>query len=287
MMDWDPLIQMARIIAPGAAAAVGVAAIATLALRKLLPDGAAMRYAAPLAMAVAVLSGYALLSEEWPLAPERHWHWIPYLVAAAAVAPIALARGVASPERWFLWLVLAAAAGSVITPTWTSLEDSRPYYIAGFAVGATLLAVLIEPLAGRPAGRFLPWILAGSNAMIAAALVIFIALLYGFVALVVAASLAGCALGTIRWAGGEPARGLAPMYALAASGLALVGHLDSFLPLQAIFLLPLAPLALWSCAAGPLSRLTGLAAAAVQFGVVILFSSLGMALMWVGERYGQ
>jgi hypothetical protein len=121
-------------------------------------------------------------------------------------------------------------------------------------------------------------------AVLAACITYFVSLMFGEVAFIVTASLAGCALGLIGRKDETPVRAMLPMYVILSGGLTYVAYLDSFFPSHAIFILPLAPLALWICSIGPLSRLRGFAATAVQFGVVILPTLVGLGLLWLGER---
>ena len=148
-----------------------------------------------------------------------------------------------------------------------SAQPTRLYYIAGFAVGTTLLSMLLEPLSRRPAGSLLMCVLTVSTLVVSLALAYFLSERFGMTSLVAAAALAGGGLGALRWSI-NAVRGLIPLYSILVGGLVLVGYVDSVqsFPSHAMLLLPGAPLALWSITAGPLSRWTGLAAAAAQFG---------------------
>ncbi len=234
--------------------------------------------------------GYALLPDQWaPLAPKYHWHWAPYVAVGAAVGAVALTDRVPAAVRWALWLMLGAAAGVLLTPKWATLEDTRWYYVAGYAAGATLLSALLEPLAVRPAGKHLICFLAGSTVVVAGGVAYFWSLYYFQLAMLAAAALVGAGLGIRSWREPTAALGVIPLYAILVGGLALVGFLDMnpLFPAEGMLLVPLAPLALWLVAAGPLARRSGWAAVGVQFGVVIIASLIGLAALWAGQHFGQ
>ena len=77
----------------------------------VLPESASRRYAAAVAFGAAFVVGYMLLPSWAEFVPTRHWHWLPYLGAAAMIlALIRLAQGLSTPERWLLHLLLSAVA---------------------------------------------------------------------------------------------------------------------------------------------------------------------------------
>ncbi len=71
--------------------------------RRFLPDRVSNRYAAAIAFAAAFFIGYVLLPSWAEPPPNRHWHWLPYLVAGAMViGPLGLASGILAAERWLM-----------------------------------------------------------------------------------------------------------------------------------------------------------------------------------------
>ncbi len=67
--------------------------------RRSLDEETLLRYGAALAFVGGFVAGYLLLPDWAALAPERHWHWLPYLaVAAGLLGPVSFARGVSLPE---------------------------------------------------------------------------------------------------------------------------------------------------------------------------------------------
>jgi hypothetical protein len=258
-----------------------ISAVVMLAVLRLLPDELARRYAAPLAFAVAALTGYVLLPSWAPLVPTRHWQWPIYLGSAAGLfaGAIGLADGVYRIERWLLQLLAAFVAAVLIVPTWDDLEPSRGTWIAIFAVGAGLLSVLLDALPERLQGRRLLAILTMVAAAGAVVLAAQISLKFGQLGVIVAAAMLGCALGSLGTQGKSLARALLPAYAVSVGGLMLAGHLELFTPNYVLLAIPLMPLALWTCAAGPLARVEGKAGLAVQFAVVLI--PLATAAAWV------
>jgi hypothetical protein len=258
-----------------------VAVVVTLAVLRLLPEEVAHRYAGPLAFAAAALTGYVLLPSWAPLAPTRHWHWPVYLGSAAGLVAgsVALAPGVYRVERWLLQLLAALLAAVLIVPTWDGLDPSRGVWIAIFTVGAGLLSVLLDALPQRLRGRRLLALLTIVAATGAVVLAAQISLKFGQLALVVAAALLGCTLGSLATQGASLARALLPSYSVTVGGLMLVGHLELFTPNYVLLAVPLLPLALWLCAWGPLARIEGKPGVVLHFAVVLL--PLAAAVAWL------
>ena len=69
-----------------------------------------------------------------------------------------------------------------------------------------------------------------------------------------------------------------------SGGSAFVGFVEPKPSMPGLRVAACAPLALWACAAGPLSRLKGLAAVSAQ--VVAVLVPLAVALAWVIVREG-
>ncbi len=252
------------------------AAIATIllaALRRLLPTDLGQRYAAPLAFGVACVTGYAL-TDAFVFPPERHWQWLPLLVLPSGlVSGIAAAKSLRLLERFVLWLLACLVAAWLIVPDWASLSPSRLVWIGGLVPALTLLAALLEPLATRVPNpsRFLSYAIAALG--IAVLTAAFLSLTYGKLAIVPAASLAGCFLGSLGGRSG-PAQGLGLPYAIVVGGWAFVATIDPPSPLWLLLVAALAPLALWCTAIGPTAQLRGWTAVVARLGSVIAVLAL-------------
>lgn len=258
--------------------------LATVLLgRVVLPEGAAGRYPAALGLGLGFFVGYAVLP--WtPLVPARHWQWLPYAGAVAmAMGPIGRAGGVSVVERLLLNALAAVVAAFLLVPTWPDLEPSRPVYVALLAAYLVALAALLEPLPVRLPGRlFLP-LLAGAAACAAVMLAVFVSITFGQVAGVAAAALAGCSVAMRFGTAATLARSAMLWFAVIVGGCAFVGFIEPKPPLFGLLLAPAAPLALWSCAVGPLSRLRGWRAAAAQIGAVLVPLTAAALVAWLGE----
>jgi hypothetical protein len=255
---------------------------------RLLSAETSARYAAALGFAAGFCAGYALLVAitgppgerrfDWALLlPKRHWHWIFYLTPAAAlVGSIASSSGLLRPERWLLAAMLAIATAPLVVPTWADLQPRRLYCAPLLAAYVLVLAALLEPLAARRPSRTLLFYLMLSAACVAMLIAAAVSLTFSGLAAAAAAALGGVLVADCCAAGGSGgAHGLSLAYAVCVGGWAFVGAIEPRPPLWALMLAPLAPLALWSCVAGPLSRLRGWWGIAV--GVALVLVVLGIA----------
>jgi hypothetical protein len=247
--------------------------------QQLLHQGAAERYSAAVAFAVGYCAGFVLLG--WPndVLPTRHWHWTLYLAPAAALlGPIAASKGLALPERWLLLLVGALAAAWVLVPNWPSLQPPRSACVPLLAAYIFLLAALLDPLLERfSAGRGIS-VLFVTAALIAIATAYFVSLTYAQFAAAAAAALVGCS-SAAKVSNARTAHGLALSFAVVVGGWAFIVCIESPEPLAGFLIAPLAPLSLWFCVRGPLSKLRGWAAIGVQFVLVALILAIAGALV--------
>jgi hypothetical protein len=249
--------------------ALGVLAPAAIALALVWLLGrswlarAADRGVLALAVAVAVLAGCALLPGVTQLNPNRHYHWLPYIgLLAAVVGSLPPRSGGLDAARWLLLAVAALVAAWRLVPAWDDLWPPRVMSIVMLAGYFLLLTALLDTLPDRLCGVALPGILT----LVAAALM---AVLIAAAVSARFAQLGGVLMGAFAgcWIGGLVAKpsagtnlpsadkGLFPLLAMLVGGLAYVGCIDKKPENFAMLLLPAAPLALWACAAGPLSRL--------------------------------
>ncbi len=245
-------------------------AVMVLAAR-FLPARVSRRYAAAVALVIGFFVGYVLLPSWAELVPKRHWHWLPYLgLGAMIIGPIGLARGVFAVERWLLLLALAIVAAWLLVPTWASLQPPRSVYVPILAGYLLLLSVLLEPLPARVPGRLLLALLSIVALSVAVAIAALVSLNYARVAAIAAAAIVGCCVASFFYFHESMTRGLIPAYAILVGGVAFVATIEPSRPLVGLLLAPAAPLALWSCAWGPLARLRGVKAAVVQSAVVLV-----------------
>ncbi len=247
---------------------------------RLFPS-AAKRYAAAVAVAAAYVVGYVLLPSWAELIPQRHWHWLPCLaVVAMILGPLSLADGVAKTERWLLNLVLAAIAAWFLVPTWESLQPPRLTYIPLLGGYLFLLMTFLEPIANRVNGRLFCALLCAVALVVSGLVTVSVSFRYGRLAGVVAASLVGCFAAFCFFHKDRVAiRGLVPVFAILVGGCAFIGFVEPERPLSGLLLAPAAPLALWICMWGPLSRLTGAKAILIQSVIVII--PLAIAMIWI------
>ena len=191
------------------------------------PRSIAVRHASALGFAAGFLAGYALLPDWAEMIPSRHWHWLVYLGAAAALTgPIALAGGVSPPNRWLLQGLLATVAAWLIVPTWAS----APAVACRACAGA---GRVLRPSGDR--GRWAAGSRFGTDALhsmcvaaagSAATIAAFVSLTYATLAGLAAAALAGTCLASWRRSDPLEIRGLIPAYAIVVGGAAFVAEIS-------------------------------------------------------------
>ena len=112
-------------VAAPAATAVAVASLS----RVVAPDWLSRRFALPLGLAAGFFVGYVILPEWAAIVPVRHWHWLPWVGAAAVLGAISR-EGVTtttfgSVERWPVFAALALFAAWNLVPLWPHLAPPR------------------------------------------------------------------------------------------------------------------------------------------------------------------
>lgn len=262
-----------------------VLSVATLLIARLvLPEPAGRRYPAAIALGCGFFVGYALLPSWDGFTPTRHWHWLPYLgVAAMVLGPLALANGVYAVERLLLFALFALVTALLLVPTWSDLEPSRPAYIGILSGYLFVLMAALGPLPDHLPGRlFLP-MLAGVSACTAALVAAFVSLTYGQVAGAATAALIGCSVAARFETAAMLARGLVPGFVVIVGGCAFVGFIEPKPPLIGLLVAPAAPVALWTCAAGPLSQLGGWRGGVVQTCVLLIPLAVAAILVLMNE----
>lgn len=257
------------------------------ALSWLLSESTSGRYRLSAALALGICAGFAFSPTTKSLWPTQFWEWIPYLgLLAGFAAGLSLAEGVTRGERWIIVLLLAAAAAWTIVPTWERLAEVRIAHVLALAGGIFALVALLEPVADRIAGRgFAFWL------MLAAAATGLLIMsewseTLGRSAAIPAGALAGCGAAMLLAKPGDSPRGLVLPYAVVVGSYAYVGFIYPQLPLTPLAAVPFAPLALWLCSVGPLSRLTGLRAVMVQ-AICVLVPLIVIAAILLARSGGD
>jgi len=247
------------------------ALVAAWLSRRVLPEDAATRYPSAVGFAAGFVTGYVLLPDWAVLVPERHWHWLPYLAAAAAIiGPVGQAQGVSAPERWLLILLVAIAAGWFLVPTWSSLTPSRAVWLTVLTATLFLLIVLSDPLPQRVGSRSVLWSLTLTALVVAMMVAACVSVTYARLGGIAAGSLAG--LCAADWWSRDVAavRSLIPAAMISVAGIAFVGAVDPQPPLIGLMMLPAAPLGLWLRRIAPLGNPTGIRGLAVEAAIVIV-----------------
>jgi hypothetical protein len=260
-----------RAVVPAAIAIAGY-----VLTRRLLAAETSNRYAAALAFG----AGAALLTPGMELVPGRHWHWMPYLaLGAAVIGPIAASNGLRAAERGLLFLLTAIVCAWLLVPRWASLAPSRAVWVPLLAGDLVLLAALLEPLFELLSARILLASLALAAACVAALIAAFVSVTYAGPAGSAASAMVGCWVVSLFGPASARVRGLGLAYSVVVGGWAFIGCIDPPKPLLGLLVAPAAPLALWACVRGPLSRPRGLAAVAVQFGLVLLVLAIAIGIV--------
>jgi len=236
-----------------------------LAMGWLWSSDVARRYRPGLAFGLAVLVGYILLPSTITLVPAQFYDWIPYLGALAAyVTGLTRAGGVLRGERWTAVYLFAPVAAWLIVPRWPELVPAWPAQWAGLAIGIVLLTALLQPLPQRLPGRAFPMWLMLTAAAVSLLVMAEVSETFGRLALLAAGALAGCGIGALMMQEAADWRGLLLPYAIVVGGYAYTGFVYPIEPLWPLLLAPAAPLALWICLWGPLTRVKGARAIALQ-----------------------
>jgi hypothetical protein len=268
----------------GGAVPFAVALALVYLARRLFPPQVFERVAMAAALAMAFFVTWVLLPDGWtPLKPARPWHWLPYLgLLAAALCGLAMhttpfadsgratRRSLAVVWRLATNVVTAVCAAWLLAPNWPDLEPPRYVYVLLLAGYLFALMTLLDALPDRLFSRLFPFLLFAAASVTSLVIAEPVSVTYGQIAGAAAAALCGCGVAAYFGIRGPALRGLTPVYAVLVGGIAFTGSIEPEVPVYSIMLAPLAPLALWLCAYGPLARLTGLKAAALQIAVVLL-----------------
>jgi hypothetical protein len=255
------------------------------AARRWLPDELGQRYGAAVAFAVAYCVAFVLLHSWAYWIPQRHWHWTFYLAAgAAAIGPICASAGLRWFERGVLVLAACSISAWLLVPNYRDLQSVR--HILALCLGAYLVVLwaLLEPLAGRLSARVFLASLTVSALCVGVLIAAAVSVTYGKTACIAAGGMAGCAAAALLPSKSTAVVGLSLSYAVIVGGWGFIGYVEPRTPLVGLLIAPAAPLALWCCVWGPLGRLRGLAAVAVQAAAVAVVLGVAVALTMTAVR---
>lgn len=251
-----------------------IPALAAVALFILIgwlwPREVARRYRCGVAFTVGTLIGLVLLPSTTTLAPSQFWDWIPYLgILAAFLSGLTRAEGVTRSERWTTVYVLAPIAAWMIVPKWPELVPTWQIQWAGLSLAIMLVTALVYPLPQLLPARAFPWwlMLAAATASV---LLFDQSETFGMLAALPAGALAGCGAAALFVRELPDWRSIVLPYVIVVLGYAYTGAVYPSEPQWLLVLVPIAPLALWICSVGPLGRMSGARAVAVQAACVIV-----------------
>jgi len=204
----------------------------------------AERFALPCGAAAAFISAYVLLPEWAALTPDRHWHWLPYLAAAAAlVGPAGTASGSPAWLRWLVLLALATGTAFLVVPSWDTLRPARPASIAVLAAYLSVLMLALDRLSRRISSAWLLAVFALTGCLLAG-LLADNSVRFAQLAGIAAAAFAGCwfVIAIAKRNATVDIRGAVPIYGVLMGGMAYVGCIEPEEPLWWLLLIPTIPL---------------------------------------------
>jgi hypothetical protein len=192
---------------------------------------------------------------------------------------------------WIAWALLAAASAWVLVPTWATLWPPRLVTIPLLAAYLLLLMALHAFLPDRLLGRLFVALLTAAAIGVALLIAIGVSLKIGQVALAAAAAFGSCSVAafppltptkTDESMRATASRGLIPTFAVLIGGLAFIGTIEPQKSLPIILLAPAAPLMLWLFVTGPLAKMQGWKAVALQVAVVLVQLTVALAVIAIG-----
>lgn len=259
-----------------------VVAMVVLIATRWLPTEVFERYSAGLAVACGFFTTLFLVNGlDWQ--PRETWHWLPYLgVLVLLAGSVALAQGVVFWERALLLGMLSLLVAVVLVPTWSTIQPVRLRYVLVLAGLVWLLQTLWLPLPRKLQSRAFPIWCALAAMVGSMILALSESLTFAQMGCALASALGGCAIW--GWFAHETAwfRSVYSVVAVLFAGLMFTGWVSSFsgIPWIAYMLPACAPLLLWLCVAGPLSRVQGMGRLGLEGGLVLVPLGLAFFLAW-------
>lgn len=197
----------------------------------------------PISLAAGLLVAVTIQRGE-VAAPTQYWHWLPIagLATALVYSPFTL---LPTLPRRIGWAIAAAWSAWLLVPTWPNLEPAPSVLIPCVAIYLFCLGWLYELAAsrGRAAQHFT--ILIATSVTLSGSIAVLFSLAYAEVALMIAASLAGCWISTmiVKCKLGS----LVPVMTCASlllGGIAFASFIYPQPPIYEFLLVPLVPTAM-------------------------------------------
>ena len=246
--------------------------------------------AAPIALGSGFEIGYWSLSIG-PLVPDAHWHWLPFVVAAAVVMGVVSQFAVRERlRRCLLFLVTSIMAALLLTPTWDDLEPSRAVYLTVWPALATVIAVGLDTLfdvAPDLRSSVSPSVLVMTCAAASALLLLSGSLRFSYIAMTLMGPAVGLLASALLIRDPCPFRLSAYPVAVALCAMMLIGRVNTFsdIPLLSWLLIPFAPWGQWIVTLPAVRTLTKYKkeAAALALPLLMCIVALGTALWTMRE----
>jgi hypothetical protein len=218
------------------------------------------------------------LRPDWAAIPARNSQWLFYLAAAAGiVGAVGSRERLPVAVRWLLAMALSLAAAWLLTQK-PNLTLPRAVWVSLLSVYIFGLTALVDGLCRRQAPGPLLALLGLAAAAMAALTAYYANQSHGQLLAGAAAALAAAAL--VAWMKRQSNRaiGAGISYAVIAGGFACVGVLFK-LNLSGLLIAAAAPIALWMCVLGPISRLRGISALAAQAAIVLIVAAFAAVVL--------
>jgi hypothetical protein len=242
-----------------------VALIVWFAVRRVLPEDAASRYAAGLALGIGFSVAYWLVwwkEDRGYWLPKMPYDWLAVVIAVAAIiGPVLHARGVSWIERVVTYAVFGFFAAWCLLPTRASVQPMRPVYAISLAPALAMIAILLDGVCERLRGPLLPVTLVFAAMCSSAILLLSGNTSFALIVIAGAGALTGMAAALCRTREAT-LRGASLACCTLLGGAMLVGYFNtvSTVPLASYLIPPVAPLLLWAGVRGPLSQGTSFVA---------------------------
>jgi hypothetical protein len=239
-----------------------VALIVWFTARRVLPEEAASRCAASLALGIGFSAAYWLVwwkEEHGYWLPRMPYDWLAVVIAVAAViGPVVHARGVSWVERLLTYAVFGLVAAWFLLPTRASVQPLRPVYAVSLGPALALIAMLFDGVCERWRGPLLPGMLVFAAMCTSAILLLSGSTGFSLTAGAGAGALTGIAVAMCRTREAT-FRGASLACCTLLGGAMLVGQFNTIsqVPLASYVIPPVAPLLLWAGVRGPLSQGNG------------------------------
>ena len=234
-------------------ASISMAALVLLS--RILPE----RFAAGAALAIAVLSGVAVVNLTGSgvppdgkissldmvrqfagrLEPTRHWHWIVWLPAICLLPfGLCLREKSLAATRMVAIMLVAAVTAFLLMPDWARLDDQRTLYRVVLCLTAAAACMAVDFAAIRVRPGWLLSLAAGSLLAMAPLFGAFLSATFGSLMAVCSAAVFGIAAVRFKSESTETARVVGPVAALLLVAGCFIGFVDADPPLYG-YLAPL------------------------------------------------